>query len=218
MPSVYSLSELAGEWTRLHPDDPILPRTLRYYIAGGLLEGPGRVGPGKHYGERHLERLEAIRLMQCNGHTIEQIRSLIEGTDPQKIGDIVSEQREILVARDRAEKRMLGSQPDSGEDSNARDAVLPGRASHAARLLKGVIGSLKGRQATVPEQRGDAFWLRIEVASGVEVFVQNLLVVRRGNDIRKWLEDGHKLLEPTSGEATYVPGESRGDNEGSTNG
>ena len=38
-------------------------RTVRYYIAEGLLPGPGTRGKGTVYGEEHLLRLRLIRLL-----------------------------------------------------------------------------------------------------------------------------------------------------------
>jgi DNA-binding transcriptional MerR regulator len=39
----------------------IPPRTVRFYIARGLLEGPEVAGRGATYGPGHLERLQKIR-------------------------------------------------------------------------------------------------------------------------------------------------------------
>jgi len=62
----WTLGELAAE-------TGLSRRTIRYYIAQGLLEGPLGAGRGAHYGPEHLERLHRIRELQERGMTLRQI-------------------------------------------------------------------------------------------------------------------------------------------------
>jgi DNA-binding transcriptional MerR regulator len=48
-------------------------RTIRYYIARGLLPPPLVGGRGACYGEPHIERLAKIQAMQSQGLTLAQI-------------------------------------------------------------------------------------------------------------------------------------------------
>ena len=48
-------------------------RTIRYYIARGLIPPPHKAGPGAHYGPEHLERLRQIRAWQARGLTLAEI-------------------------------------------------------------------------------------------------------------------------------------------------
>ncbi|WP_426756852.1 MerR family transcriptional regulator [Myxococcus sp. Y35] len=43
----------------------VSPRTVRYYVQRGLLPAPPFRGPDTVYGEEHLVRLKAIRVMQA---------------------------------------------------------------------------------------------------------------------------------------------------------
>jgi DNA-binding transcriptional MerR regulator len=45
-------------------------RTVRYYVAEGLLPPPPRRGRGAHFGEGHLTRLKLIRAMQQAGNDL----------------------------------------------------------------------------------------------------------------------------------------------------
>jgi DNA-binding transcriptional MerR regulator len=54
-------------------------RTIRLYIARQLLPPPLRGGRKAAYGDKHLERLSAIRRMQQEGMTLEQIRRELAG-------------------------------------------------------------------------------------------------------------------------------------------
>ena len=66
----YRVEELAAEATL--PVD-----TIRYYQNQGLLPPPRRVGRNAIYGEGHLERLDQIRRLQEEGHTLKVIRRLV---------------------------------------------------------------------------------------------------------------------------------------------
>jgi DNA-binding transcriptional MerR regulator len=52
----------------------VTPRTIRYYIAQGLLPSPG-AGAGARYGEHHLERLRLIRRLQRSHLPLAEIRA-----------------------------------------------------------------------------------------------------------------------------------------------
>jgi len=49
------------------------PRTIRLYIARGLVEGPLRRGRRAAYGPEHVQRLEEIRRLQQEGLTLGEI-------------------------------------------------------------------------------------------------------------------------------------------------
>lgn len=48
-------------------------RTIRMYIARGLLPGPLQRGRNAVYGQEHVHRLEEIRKLQKNGLTLQEI-------------------------------------------------------------------------------------------------------------------------------------------------
>ena len=54
-------------------------RTIRYYIARGLLDGPLKAGRGSRYGRRHLERLRLIQRHQAEGKTLAAIARDLSG-------------------------------------------------------------------------------------------------------------------------------------------
>lgn len=55
-------------------------RTIRLYIARGLVAGPLRAGRGAAYGPEHLATLRRIRDLQKEGLTLAQIRQALAGT------------------------------------------------------------------------------------------------------------------------------------------
>src|SRR5947207_4753479 len=58
----------------------IAARTVRFYIARGLLDGPEIAGRGASYGPGHLERLQKIRRLQQRGLTLAAIARELEGS------------------------------------------------------------------------------------------------------------------------------------------
>jgi DNA-binding transcriptional MerR regulator len=54
-------------------------RGIRFYVQQRLLPAPFGVGRGKHYDASHLKRLRQIRELQAAGHSLEEIRRLVEG-------------------------------------------------------------------------------------------------------------------------------------------
>jgi DNA-binding transcriptional MerR regulator len=74
--SIDALATLAG----------VSPRTVRYYIAEGLLERPEGEKRGAHYLRRHLEQLLLIRRWSDAGLSLERIGELVAGApeDPPR--------------------------------------------------------------------------------------------------------------------------------------
>src|SRR4051794_12914765 len=57
-------------------------RGIRFYVQQRLIPAPHGVGRGKHYDASHLERLRRIRELQAAGHSLEEIRRILEGNAP----------------------------------------------------------------------------------------------------------------------------------------
>jgi DNA-binding transcriptional MerR regulator len=73
--SIDELSTLAG----------VTPRTVRFYIAQGLLPRPEGEKRGAHYLQRHLEQLLQVRRWAEEGLSLERIRARLAGepADPR---------------------------------------------------------------------------------------------------------------------------------------
>jgi DNA-binding transcriptional MerR regulator len=71
-----------SEWMTLAElaDAAQLPaRTIRFYIARGLLDGPVKAGRGAAYTPEHLTRLEQIRKLQADGRMLSDIARTLSG-------------------------------------------------------------------------------------------------------------------------------------------
>jgi DNA-binding transcriptional MerR regulator len=52
-------------------------RTVRYYVQEGLLPAPEGAGRGARYGPRHLDQLLAVKSMQEQGLSLDQVRDAL---------------------------------------------------------------------------------------------------------------------------------------------
>ena len=77
--SLTELADLAG----------VTPRTVRYYLAQGLLPAVGQTGPGSKYDAGHLARLRAIRRLQAEHLPLAEIRRRLEALDDGEIRELV---------------------------------------------------------------------------------------------------------------------------------
>lgn len=77
----YSLPELAKL-------ADVTPRTIRYYIAQGLLPAPEPQGPNTRYTDEHLARLRAIKKLQSAHFPLADIRSRLRTFTTEELGSI----------------------------------------------------------------------------------------------------------------------------------
>jgi DNA-binding transcriptional MerR regulator len=101
-PTDYSLADVAAL-----TETPV--RTIRYYIAQGLLPSPGKVGPAARYDDAFVARLRAIRRLQDRHLPLAEIRRTLEGVPDATVMAAV-EPDEALPPDSAAEyvRRLLG--------------------------------------------------------------------------------------------------------------
>lgn len=74
----WKLAELAEE-------AGVSPRTVRYYVQRGLLPAPPFKGPDTVYGEEHLLRLKAIRVLQARFLPLDAIQAELQRLSPDEL-------------------------------------------------------------------------------------------------------------------------------------
>lgn len=67
------------------------PRTIRYYVAQGLLPPPVGAGPGAHYTDGHLQRLRLIQRLQRQHQPLSEIRQRLAQLGPSEVSALVAE-------------------------------------------------------------------------------------------------------------------------------
>ncbi len=76
--SLTELADLAG----------VTPRTVRYYLAQGLLPAVGAAGPGTRYDDRYLARLRLIRRLQAEHLPLAEIRRRLDDLGDDEIREL----------------------------------------------------------------------------------------------------------------------------------
>lgn len=140
----YSLTELA----RLAD---VTPRTVRYYIAQGLLPSPDAAGPATRYGDAHLARLRLIKRLQREHLPLAEIRQRLDAMSDAEIdaaaGSTAQPRRmdtdtalayvRNLMAQSGVSprfyaRRAAGTTPDAPDAAAAPDGSAASSAPHSA--------------------------------------------------------------------------------------
>ena len=69
-------------------------RTIRYYLAQGLIPASGESGPGAHYGQGHLDRLRLIKRLQAQYLPNAEIRRRLAPLSDAEVGSLVADAEE----------------------------------------------------------------------------------------------------------------------------
>src|SRR5689334_19319834 len=85
-------------------------RTVRYYVARGLLPPPAGLGQGSAYSEEHLVRLGAIRALKARYLPLAEIERRLAALGPAEIGALAAEGE-----ASRAGEGAASSTPRAGE-------------------------------------------------------------------------------------------------------
>jgi DNA-binding transcriptional MerR regulator len=81
---IYSLAELAAL-------TGLPPRTIRYYVAEGLIPSPGREGPGTRYPESTLARLRLIARLRDAHQPLAEIKSRLKALGEDELVALLAE-------------------------------------------------------------------------------------------------------------------------------
>lgn len=136
--TLQDLADLAG----------VTPRTIRFYIAQGLLPSPGRPGPGAAYSEGHLARLRLIRQLQRDHLPLAEIRARLAGLDDETVAALAEESGTPDPEPDTAAdyiRRVLGGGPPATPGPLATPATPgtqapPGTPAASAPFMRRSIG------------------------------------------------------------------------------
>ena len=86
----YTIGDLAGL-------TGLSVRTIRYYLAQGLIPASGESGPGAHYGEAHLARLRLVRRLQQQHLPLAEIRARLASLRDDEVTALADEARPAVA-------------------------------------------------------------------------------------------------------------------------
>lgn len=186
--TLQDLADLAG----------VTPRTIRFYVAQGVLPSPGRTGPGTTYGPSHLARLRLIRRLQREHLPLAEIRArlaalpddaviaLVDVPAPQPTNTASDYIRSVLGTSSRRlmEAPALMAVPAQLREIDPGPQAAPG--SLAAPQPRGAV------EAPPPER---SQWDRIVLVPDVELHVRRPLTRHLNKQVDRLIAIAHELLE-----------------------
>lgn len=134
-------------------------RTIRYYVAIGLLPPGEGIGPRRFFSEHHLHRLTVIRQLKDQFLPLDEIKRRMAGWSESTIAD--KAQSELSSAPPPPRLFYAASLRDPCEDVRASRNM--DERLYSARSM--------AREASVEPQEKDAatVWKRLELAPGLEL-------------------------------------------------
>ena len=141
---MYTLSDLCGL-------ADVTPRTVRYYIAQGLLRSPGTTGTGARYDDGHLARLRLIRRLQREHLPLAEIRARLAAlTDEEAIAQAEGPAEPpadsaLDYVRGVLEGRMSRTSPGPGKPAVSPAPASPAPASPPTVARRVAMPPIAGR-------------------------------------------------------------------------
>jgi DNA-binding transcriptional MerR regulator len=201
----YTLTELAAL-------AGVTPRTVRYYIAQGLLPAAPSAGPGAKYDDVYLARLRLIRRLQRDHQPLAAIRHQVGGLDDATVLTLESAPDVAPPAVDSAldyVRRLLSAQPAAVSAHSSPllkrlhpepTPAMPPPASAPTSAPGSPAPAQSPTLATPqpeppPHQSVRSQWERIVLGPDVELHVRRPLTRSQSKRVDRLIAIGRELLE-----------------------
>jgi DNA-binding transcriptional MerR regulator len=157
-------------------------RTIRYYLAEGLLPPPRGRGPAASYNREHLDRLRLIRHLQAMHQTLSDIKARLTGLDAQGVVRTLAElEGEGQVAPRSAADYVRQVLADADRGAPPPPPVAPPPPGAEPRM----------RMAATPER---STWERISLHRDIELHVRRPLGRADQRRLEALLEEAKRLF------------------------
>ena len=184
-PTTFDIAELASA-------AKVTARTVRYYVAQGLLPQPGSRGPGTRYDQGHLDRLQLIKRLQREHLPLAEIRRRLEAMDDAAVREALLESPAVKPSPALSYvHKVLGQ------------AEPPPRRVAAPSLFAQSQSAWLGRAASEPEpaarRRPDrTTWERIVLGPDIELHIRRPLTRDENRKVERIIDAARHLLEEES--------------------
>jgi DNA-binding transcriptional MerR regulator len=159
----YSLDELSS-------DADVTPRTIRYYIAEGLLPPPDSAGRHARYTQEHLDRLHLIARLKAQYLPLKEIRRRIASMSGNQIRRMASPDKGVRAMESR-------SAPEPSAEEYLSRALRESAPSYDAPVARA------SRRRPKPARDTDQSWRRIPISDDAELLITEDAWERRGEQI-----------------------------------
>lgn len=175
-------------------------RTIRYYVAEGLVPGPGARGKGATYGPEHLARLLLIRRLTERHVPLAEIRRLVERLSPEETRALLYEEEQRRSALPPNTAALSPKEYISGLLERARASRSPDSGARF-RTSSSAPDTLPRAQPATPSEgpRPLGAWERFELAPGLELHVRTPLDERRRRLVERLTQVAREAQSEDSG-------------------
>ena len=157
----------------------VTPRTVRYYVAEGLLPAPGGAGQQRTYTTEHLRRLRAIKRLKEAYLPLDEIRRRLAALPPEEVkrlaeapptcepGSALDYLATVLTSTPAAMPQEIGEVNANAGDHHAliASAAVPREVREPTPLTNLYM-------AAAPSMALATTWRRVVVGPGVELHYQ----------------------------------------------
>jgi DNA-binding transcriptional MerR regulator len=196
----YNLSELTDE-------AGVSVRTVRYYIAEGLLPPPVTAGPRSFYTQSHLDRLRLIDRLKTSYLPLKEIRRRLTALDDDEVRRLLEPDAAIRPAIAPAARTVEESPPAPPDSASSYIARLLHRPAPAAapkpapppQLAMRMPEAVRVEARTPNDEPADPFdfmlaesaedtgtWRRIPLGDDAELVIRDELYQRKRDRV-EWL-------------------------------
>jgi DNA-binding transcriptional MerR regulator len=163
----------------------VTARTVRYYVAQGLLPSPGQAGPGARYPESALSRLRLIRELQRNHLPLAEIRARLAGLSDVEVAGLLAPPpsappdtaldyiRGVLGAPGRAEPVPATHLFSSVATPAPATSMAPGSAPAGPEGPQPIPAAARAGGEPAPPERSQ--WDRIALSPDIEIHIRRPL-------------------------------------------
>jgi DNA-binding transcriptional MerR regulator len=188
-------------------------RTIRYYIAEGLLPGPGARGKAATYGEEHLLKLRLIRRLSERRMPLADMQALLPRLSMDEVRSLLMEEEKRTQeleqstqdrsAKSYIEKLLENAQAERPVPSEPGGSwyvpsppALPRVREVPPTMPPTVLPPAPAPSAPVFPSTGES-WQRWELAPGVELHVRADAEIRQRSLIERIFRAVGKVFRPT---------------------
>jgi DNA-binding transcriptional MerR regulator len=155
-------------------------RTVRFYIAEGLLPGASTRGKGASYTHEHLDRLQLIRLLVARHLPLAAVRELVTRLPPAEVRDVIQEEQErteevaAQAGKPTSPKEYLSALLDQARGYPSQGIATGGvPGSHGTTVSPPWPQQQQQKREEQPRREVALTWHRWEVAPGIELQVRS---------------------------------------------
>jgi DNA-binding transcriptional MerR regulator len=188
----YTLSELTDE-------AGVSVRTVRYYIAEGLLPPPITAGPRSSYTQAHLDRLRLIDRMKAAYLPLKEIRRRLTALDDHEIhrlaqSDTPPTPASLTLPPDSASSYIARLIHRPSPAARAKPAAPPQVAMRGQHVLDDQdpvsyaqpLNTVAPSRSALPPTTEDSTWRRISLTDDAELLIRNDTYQRKRDRV-DWL-------------------------------